>query len=529
MKTTLLLPLACLMACPAAPTLAWAGDSRHQVVPGETLTGICAAVSPKCNWRLVQRLNHIVDPRHLQPGQVLHLASRQGRQPAPVELFSIAGQASIGSAAIRPGQTVAANTPIRTGEDGFVTLRLADGSYLTLMPQSQMEVESHEQLGGRSAWLTRLNLTQGRVDNQVAKQGKSGGYRVKTPSAVLAVRGTGFRAVADTAGAKAEVTEGLVAVTGRGRPVAVAAGQGLLVNAEGRASPLQTLLPPPDLSALPAKMEKPLVRFSLPLPQGATGLAAEVAQDQAFHTLQAQARTEGGELRFVGLADGGYWLRVRGVDSSGLAGRDATFSFVLKARPEPPFLSRPAAGAKLQSGAPQLAWSAVEGVQHYRVQVARGDDPAFSQPLASATVTESTFTGPDSLTPGGYLWRVASVKADGDQGPFSDSARFTLKPAPELPPPPSQENGQLSFAWSGQDGQQFDFQLARDAAFQEIVLERRLAQATIQFAAPASGRYYMRVREIDGDGFVGAWSSAQSFVVPARPWWLLLGLLPLLF
>mgnify|MGYP005755515027 FL=1 len=49
----------------------------------------------------------------------------------------------------------------------------------------------------------------------------------------------------------------------------------------------------------------------------------------------------------------------------------------------------------------------------------------------------------------------------------------------------------------------------------------------MQLPRPAPDTYYMRVRAIDADGFVGAWSGAQRIIVPADfPWWMLL--LPLL-
>ena len=45
------------------------------------------------------------------------------------------------------------------------------------------------------------------------------------------------------------------------------------------------------------------------------------------------------------LPDGEYRVRVRGVDATGLEGRDAEWPLTLDARPEPPVLVSPAPGA----------------------------------------------------------------------------------------------------------------------------------------------------------------------------------------
>ena len=58
-------------------------------------------------------------------------------------------------------------------------------------------------------------------------------------------------------------------------------------------------------------------------------------------------------------------------------------------------------------------------------------------------------------------------------------------------------------------GQTFDFQVARDAAFTQLVAERRLDQTSIELPLPGGGRFYVRLRSRDADGFVGPFSSPQ--------------------
>jgi len=70
--------------------------------------------------------------------------------------------------------------------------------------------------------------------------------------------------------------------------------------------------------------------------------------------------------------------------------------------------------------------------------------------------------------------------------------------------------------------------MARDLAFTQVVQQKETSEAKLVLPKPAAGEYFVRVRATDPDGFVGAWSSPQRFVVAAsRPWWLI-GVLPLL-
>jgi hypothetical protein len=133
------------------------------------------------------------------------------------------------------------------------------------------------------------------------------------------------------------------------------------------------------------------------------------------------------------------------------------------------------------------------------------------------------------LAPGGYYWRIRSIRADGDTGPWGDAQRFVLKPLPANPEPPTIDDEHLNFAWSAEPGQAFLFQFARDDKFADVLSEQKLDQPAAVVARPGGGTYYMRVRATDPDGFIGPFTATQKIEVPPQPpWWLLLMLLPVL-
>jgi hypothetical protein len=271
-----------------------------------------------------------------------------------------------------------------------------------------------------------------------------------------------------------------------------------------------------------------VLRFKFGDQPDARGYRAQVATDSAFADLRAEAVFKSPEAKFADFTDGEYFLRVRAIDGQGIEGSDAVIPFRLKARPEPPFTSAPKHKGKISGEQAEFVWTAASDAASYRFQLAR--DATFAAPLVDEKSSRSASITPSAkLVPGDYFWRVASIRADGDAGPYSDVQSFILKPVPAAPNPPKEDGNRIGFSWGSEPGQTFDFQLARDAAFKDLVTEQKLNKPEITIDKPGDpGTYYMRYRATDPDGFVAPYSSAQSFEVKRSYWWLLL-LLPLVF
>jgi hypothetical protein len=86
--------------------------------------------------------------------------------------------------------------------------------------------------------------------------------------------------------------------------------------------------------------------------------------------------------------------------------------------------------------------------------------------------------------------------------------------------PPKAEGKKLVFRWRARSGDDaYDVQVASDPAFKQLVVERRENLPELVLDKPPLGTYYLRVRTIDADGFVGPYGSAQQFKVSLSPWW----------
>jgi len=514
------------------------GDWNYRVAPGDTLIGLQQRfLQPPANWRGLQKLNRVANPRRLMPGSSLRMPVVWLRQDATVaEVVHVQGQVGLqrGQA---PASTVAIGDKLLTGDalqapaDGSLTLRFADGSRLLVRPQTRLMLERLMVYGQSEVHDTRLQLQQGSLDSQVLpRAGGLRSYQIKTPTVTLGVRGTDFRAQADAQGASLEVLEGKVAASDGSLKAAgerlVEAGYGLRAQA-GQAPGMPTkLLPAPSLQGVAALLERVPLRFSWPALDGAVAYRAQVIDDQGGLPLDGRFDTPA--ARWADLPDGKHRLRVRGIAANGLEGLDAVQAFRLKARPEPPFISQPTPGAKVYGDSATLAWTRSTAAAHYHLQLSDSTD--FSRPrldLADVTGSEHRL----ALPPGSYHWRVASIRADGDHGPFSDVQHFTQKPIPPSPAlePPQISGDGLLFRWQAQEpGTRFEFQLAADTDFKQVLQQQSSAEHQITLAKPPAGDYFLRVRSIDADGFVGPFGGTQQIAIPRSPWWLAAPLLLLL-
>lgn len=511
------------------------GFYRYTAEPGDTLIGIGSTMLRRPDdWRRVQRINRIANPYRMPAGTVLRIPlSMMRSDPVMARVAQTQGEVSGKRGPLEAGARVGGGDEIVTGENGSTTIELSDGSLLTLQPGSRLSVESLTVLHGTDLQDAQLRLNSGRVETQAAKQrGPAARFRILTPTAAVGVRGTQFRVGTEEPGAapgatRAEVTEGAVGVeAGRAR-LPLKEGFGVVAAGGSIAKPV-ALLAPPAISPAAAVQERPLVRVPFAAVAGARAYRAQIASDASFRPILAQAVFASTEAKFGDLADGNYHVRVRAVDEFGLEGRDADLAFRLKARPEPPFASQPQNKAKLRADTVTFAWAQASEAQHYAFQLA--SDASFAQTvLTDERVAETKLATTGKLAPADYFWRVRSVRADGDAGPWGDVQRFQLRPPPANPEPAKIDDNSLSFSWPAEPGQTFEFQLAKDETFSQPIEARTLSEPTITLPKPGGGTYFMRVRAIDPDGFVGPYTAAQKIEVPyAKPWWLLLLLVPLL-
>ena len=512
------------------------------VTPADTMIGLSRQmlVSPQA-WREVATLNKLRDPNRINPGQVLRIPQRLMRSsPAPAKLVSVVGDVRIDGAAGVVGSEINEGQKLQTADAASAVLTMADGSRLRLPPSSLAEVAASRRYAGRASeqaasdgWFAgALRVLRGSVEVFATKVLRAKPLEVVTPTAVVGVRGTQFRVSFDeaaSASTRSEVVEGVVRLdAGKQTPgVDLRAGFGAVNDATGSAPRVAKLLDAPDLSAVPELFERPLVRFkSVSLGEA---LRVQVAEDSAFDRIISDQRVPAGtDVRIAGLDDARWFLRARRVDEQGIEGFDATRVFVLAARPEPPAYRSPRADAKQSIGAVEFAWASNVAAPQARLQVAR--DASFTNiVLERDKLSDARLSAPFDAA-GVYHWRLASLRPNGERGPYGDAQRFELRPLPEPPKGgPAADGKSLVFNWSGRPEDRQQVQLARDVNFTEIVAQDELKSPEWVLPTPSrGGKYFFRYRSVEPDGFTSPYSSTLSIEVP-RDWAPLWLLLPLLF
>lgn len=314
----------------------------HTARVGDTLIGLERAyLAPPHQWRGLKTLNRVTDPMRIPVGTPLRIPESWLRaEPRNARVLALNGEVTMNGRPLAPDARVPAGAILRTGAGGFVTLSMPDESRLTVQPGSQAQMERMQGYKGIAGHSTQIKLEQGRVETTVTPQrGPAARYQIRTPTASLSVRGTAFRVGSDPTArsSQAEVTEGEVAMSNavQNGARALPAGYGVVARAGETIPQPRPLLPAPQVSVPPVLEQIDLALPITPI-AGAVAYRAQLAHDEGFRDMVSADRLDSAVVRYTGLPDGAYVLRVRAIDETGLEGYDSTARFTLRARPTPP-------------------------------------------------------------------------------------------------------------------------------------------------------------------------------------------------
>ncbi len=480
------------------------------------------------HWAAFRALNPVPDPRRMRPGTRIRFPVRWLRvQPAPAVVVAASGDSRVATAggaeaAVAVGAAIPPGARLITGEGSSVVLRFADGSTMLIRPDTEVRMDDLG-LYGRAAMVdTRARVQRGRVELDVPPEPRNR-LEITTPSASALVRGTRFRVSGEADVARAEVLAGGVRVASSVASVDLPAGTGTRVRAGQPPEPPRALLPAPDLGGVPERVERRERRLRWAVQPGASGYRVQIATTEAVPTLLLDVPSQVPAVQLPDLPDGRYELRVRALDDLGLEGLDARRTFTLDARPEPPATLEPRPDQIVRVTRPVLRWTEPADAVAYHVQLA--SDAAFTLLRLDRTGVEGTRLELDEdLAPGVWHWRVASVDAAGEQGPYGDVVQFTVRPSPPAPggaDPRVGENDVLLRWLPGESGQTYEVELASTEDFGGDVRTERVSEPQLVIPTPENDVWF-RVRIVDTDGYRGPFGTPQRIEAPREdPWWLL--------
>jgi hypothetical protein len=404
-----------LVATLCAPVNAATSDDgyiTYVVKHGDTLIDMGKRyLNTPNSYRIVQQQNNIRDARALPVGKPIRIARNLLKyQTATAKLISVRGNVLVGSSAASAGQSVSEGATLKTAGSSFVTLSLPNGSRVSLPSNSDLRIRLLRTYSLGGALDYDFDVTKGGASTSVTPlKSADDRYRVRTPRAVSAVRGTDFQVRYDDKTDRdfAEVIEGGLAVSiGANADTALPAGNGMAVPQSGAAIK-EALLPEPKLIE-PGKIQADSeLLFTVDPRANETGYRLTWATDAGFVEQVADMTISGQEAKLAGIGDGNYFVRARAISENGIQGVPVTYAF-----------KRRLNGVKASAGASNDGYSFKwqsdgQGVRKFHFQLFNGE------PNGVAMVDEPALADPQiiisDLPPGNYFWRVGAVQfADGE-------------------------------------------------------------------------------------------------------------------
>ncbi|MCB1883082.1 MAG: FecR domain-containing protein [Geminicoccaceae bacterium] len=492
----------------------WAGAEpfwTYTVRPGDTIW--TPSRWPLLDWRRwgdLRRPNGIERPHALRPGERLRVPKawlRSTTAPAGagrVEAEAPRLPADPGGAARPPveGEVTGSGGTASTGAGATVLIRFADGSGLTLQPESRLALDALRRVGKRGFVDARPCLEAGRAEAEVVPADRTEAtFDLTTPSDV--VRGIGLRVkLPDEAGeaGTTEVLKGRVDVTAAGLRRKVPAGFGTLTR-RGR--------PPAAARILPPWLEPPEVEQNV-------GHHVILAKDSDFLDIRRDVTFRGGPIFLRDPPDGRWHTLVRVVTADDIEGRNARWETAVDARPVPPASVAPKAASPLRDGRAAFAWAGIEGARGYRLRVAT--DPNFASPLIDRPLVGGRPCIPERDLPlGPWWWRTATVDAAGERGPFPlPQGLVRVAPADPRAEIEAGGDGPVLRLPDPVPGQGYRFQLAAVPAFHETVMDRQGDAPLFGVPNLSPQACWFRARIREPDGCEGAFGPARRIEAEAR-------------
>ena len=388
------------------------GVLTYEIRAGDTLFDLAERYFLRTSdYRVVQRINRVRDPRRLPVGQSLRIPATLLRSSrAQARVLSFRGDAGIErdgrAVAVVVGQVVEEGDVLLTGQDARIQVELPDGGRVTLPSQSRGHIGRLRQYAINGAVEHELVLSAGRAEVRVSTVRQPGSFRIRTPLSVSAVRGTEFR-VAFSPEAETGATtviEGVVEIASSDGEdhVRAQAGEGAAFR-DNELTAVDLLAAPRLEDPDEVQVGRSIEISANPLP-GADRYRVELAADAGFIESLGERNVRQGEAATFEVArDGVYFARLSAISDEGVERLYADYA-ILRARNGLRSLE-----ARREGLAYRFRWEAEgAGTASYRFQLGPAD--AGQPPMIDQTDLTATEFHVSNLPSGAYEWRVQATR-----------------------------------------------------------------------------------------------------------------------
>lgn len=184
---------------------------------------------------------------------------------------------------------------------------------------------------------------------------------------------------------------------------------------------------------------------------------------------------------------------------------------------DPPVLTAPANGSSASTKRPTFQWNTATNATSYQIQI----DVSNAFTTDPVAVAGTTFTPSEDFLTTTYYWRVRSLGTGGSVSAWSSPFTVTIpSPAGAAPSLNLVTALPVVLTWSRVNGAaHYQIQVDTEAAFADPrVYDSTVSadQLSVQINNLDDGVYYWRVRALDAQNTVGAWSPTQTFTLHSQ-------------
>ena len=377
---------------------------NYTVRPGDNLWNFSQKYLRSIDyWSKLAKYNKIKNPKALPPGTILHVpVSWLIQPPQAVSVMLVFGLVELrrashtGGIALEAGMRIQVNDRV-VSKEGSALLELANGSQLSILPNSELAFDVLSAFEESGMVDTRIRLERGRIYSQVPKlKNEKSRFEIITPAAVTSIRGTEFRVVMDATAQQmfTEVPKGLVSVSNEDGQQNVPKGYGIGVKTGEAPLPPIKLLPMTEID----QINMPIVtssrlfrwaaipgaknyRISLFKQTSSSASHAPLSYVQIMESITPQT-----EYRYAHFDKGQYRLAVTGISPLGMSGLSAELD--ISALP----LEAPELEVEQDEKSVQLSWPKQENAEAYRIKIVRQTLLGVKKEVITQSATEYAFT-----------------------------------------------------------------------------------------------------------------------------------------
>ncbi len=259
----------------------------------------------------------------LPAGTIVRIPALIRDRPESASIIFVKGDVLVNGEVVDSTALISPGDVIETGPNGFMSLEFSNGSAVNLQPESSATLQQLQCLEEYDNCLIEIETTTGELTSDINRRdGQPLDYRITTPYASAAVRGTVFEISADPENLLVAVTEGEVNIGALGVTVPVEEGFGS-VTAEGQPpGPPVALLPAPTFRSVPGRIAPGDAVQWWPLRE-VDNYSAGIFNDSGQKETIAMLNATGDRLDVAtidGVSAGAYFLGLRGIDPDGIPG-----------------------------------------------------------------------------------------------------------------------------------------------------------------------------------------------------------------